>query len=271
MNLIERAKKIKLELNINELRENGIFRPPEKYKIRVTHPPLEFLGFKAEQEEIFSDEISGDVYIHYPFCPKPCGYCHFQIYPNQHHLIKELPDLLMKNIKLFKLKAESIHFGGGTPLFMASDKLDRILDALFTHLNPPDGIEVTIESRPQTLTKDKLRVLRKYPVNRINIGVQDFNKRVLRAIQRTDSGEDALMAIERAREAGFDNINIDLIYGCPYQTLEYWEINLRNAVEAKIPSITAYQLHIKEGTPVHSLFIEKPGEFPGEEQNLLMR
>ena len=103
MSLIERAKQKILELNIEELRKNGIFRPPELYKIRVTHPPLEFLGLKAKQEEIFSEELSGAVYIHYPFCPQRCGYCHFEIYENNNPLMKELPDLLIKNIRLLKL------------------------------------------------------------------------------------------------------------------------------------------------------------------------
>jgi len=267
MSIIEDAKEIRESLNIEELRENGISRPPEKFRMRVTYPPFSLIETTASKEEIYGySKLRGAVYIHYPFCPNECNTCQYDIYKYMGGYL----ELLKENIRMLNVEPTSIHFGGGTPTFARTHSLDCFLDFIFSFLNTGEGIENTIETRPSTFTEEKARVLKKYPISRLSIGAQDFNNPVLRAMDRNETEQSTRDAIKRARDHGFTNINIDLMFGLPDQTLQHWERNLEIVTTMAIPSVTTYHLYIRPDRPVYGMYLEQPERFPREDNNLLM-
>ncbi|MBW2984785.1 coproporphyrinogen III oxidase family protein [Candidatus Woesearchaeota archaeon] len=249
-----------------EVREKGISRPPEQYRIRVTYPPLATIESTVDEEKVRSSLLSGAVYIHYPFCSNRCGSCHFELYEDP----EGYAELLIKNILMLNVEPTSLHIGGGTPTSMEDKDFHELLHFLFSHTGG-SGIEVTVETRPDTLM-EKIDVLRKYQkwITRLSIGVQDFNDHVLAAIKRGHTAQQAIAAIDAAREAGFTNVNIDLMYGLPDQTLRDWERNLDMVLKLEVPSVTTYHLDIREDRPVHDLYQRAPYRFPDEDDNLLM-
>ncbi|MBI3600756.1 MAG: radical SAM family heme chaperone HemW [Nitrospinae bacterium] len=142
----------------------------------------------------------------------------------------------------------SIFFGGGTPTILESWQLLEILEACRGLLNLTTDPEVTIEANPETLTKDKLKELRKGGFNRISIGVQSFNDRLLKRLGRIHDSKKAYQGILSARDAGFENISIDLMFGIPDETLKDWESDIETALELNPEHISAYNLTVEKGT-----------------------
>lgn len=192
------------------------------------------------------------LYIHIPFCARKCNYCDFnsviqgtKIIDNYLHALgKELHALQERYV--FK----TVYIGGGTPSVLTEIQLEKLLHSVVRCVPVSEAEEYTVEVNPGTLTEKKVALLKEYFVNRISLGVQSFQDSLLKLLGRIHSGDDARNAFALLRMHGFKNINIDLIFGCPNQTLEDWEEDLKKAVELNPEHISTYALTYEEGTPL---------------------
>lgn len=218
-----------------------------------------------------SDVESFGIYIHLPFCLKKCNYCDFLSFllPSQDRVADYVlglkKEMQLAAPELEGLSAASLYLGGGTPSLLASRNLKDILFAAKNYFSLAPNAEVTVEANPGTLSMVKLREMRDMGVNRLSLGVQSMNNRLLTAMGRVHTAEEARTCYYLGREAGFENINVDLIYGLPGQTKEMWQDTLVN-VAALIPEhVSAYGLSLEEGTPWGDLYSQDRLSLPGED------
>jgi len=195
------------------------------------------------------------LYIHIPFCTAKCGYCDFNSYAGHDHLVPTYTDALITEASLWattlrERTIETIFFGGGTPSLTPSVDLGRILTAIRSELNVAVDAETSLEANPGSLSVEYLLELRGIGVNRLSIGAQSFDDDELRALDRIHSSDDARAAFAASREAGFDNVNLDFIYGLPEQPLERWQRTLEEALALAPEHLSLYALTVEEGTPL---------------------
>lgn len=198
------------------------------------------------------------IYIHIPFCKQACSYCDF--YFTTHLLEKQdfinalLQEVESRGGYLMDQKIETIYFGGGTPSQLSTEELKSIIDSIRNHFQVVEQAEITVETNPDNLTKAYLTQLFNIGVNRLSIGIQSFKNEDLDLMNRAHNAEEAKNCVSLAREAGFKNISIDLIYGLPNASLKNWKNNIEQALELDPEHISAYNLTIEEGTPLaHSV------------------
>ncbi len=201
------------------------------------------------------------IYLHIPFCDTKCIYCDFYSITN-HSRKNELIDCLIKEIedKSLSLKNkhfDTIFFGGGTPSLLSYDEFMHLFDSLYSNLSLSKESEITIEANPGTLNSDKLKQLKKLPVNRISFGVQSFIDSELKFLTRIHSSQQAIDSVKSAQDTGFENINIDLIFALPNQSSENWKYNLQKAIELNTQHIAAYSLIYEEGTVLFDMYENK--------------
>ena len=217
--------------------------------------------FKKEIKKVTSHQFfntkqqMAGIYIHIPFCKQRCTYCAF--YSSTLYNIKEkYVDALCKEIVMRKDYAGNaivgtIYFGGGTPSTLSIEQLQRICDTIYATYNISATPEVTIECNPDDLTPEFLAQLKELPFNRISMGVQSFNDTQLKRLGRRHNADKARQAVRNAREAGYDNISIDLIFALPGSTITEWEHDLDSAIALRPNHLSAYNLTYEEGTPLH--------------------
>jgi oxygen-independent coproporphyrinogen III oxidase len=198
------------------------------------------------------------LYLHIPFCEHKCIYCDFYSI-EQSGGYEGFVDALLKEIAMTaealddNLMFTSVFFGGGTPSLLATEQLRRILDGLHrAFLIAPDA-ECTVETNPGTVDIGKLRAYHRIGVNRLSIGVQSFVPGDLEFLTRIHSVQDAKRCFNDAREAGYDNINIDLMFALPTHTRERWLQNLEYVTALAPDHISAYSLTYEEGTPLYKM------------------
>ncbi len=201
-------------------------------------------------------------YIHIPYCVKRCGYCDFNTYtPSELKITEGLAqisnsyiDLLMMEIKAAKVQVgqsanvPSIFFGGGTPSLMQPDDIGRVISAIKSEFTLLPDAEITMECNPDTVTKESLAAFRAIGVNRVSFGMQSAVKHVLATLDRTHNPENLLQVTTWAKEVGFSEISVDLIYGTPGESLSDWQTSIDAALTLPITHISAYALIIEEGT-----------------------
>lgn len=214
-------------------------------------------------------EIS--LYIHIPFCKQKCLYCDFPSYAGKEKLMNEYIIALNKEIlqKAKEYRINSIFIGGGTPSYLNDSNLQTLLSTL-NRLNLKENLEFTVECNPGTLNKSNLEIMKKYNINRISMGLQSTKNSILKEIGRIHTYEDFKSNYFLAREIGFDNINVDLMFGLPNQTLEDWKNSLEEIVEVKPDHISAYSLIIEEGTCFYNLYEQDKLNLPDEEKERFM-
>lgn len=207
------------------------------------------------------------LYVHVPFCVRKCPYCAFYSIPVSGPLVDRYVAMLLREIEMAapELNPETIYFGGGTPSLLSAGHFSA-LARLFERLGWTQIREWTVEANPATLSLEKAKLLRELGVNRISLGIQSFNADVLRQLQRIHGPDDALQAFELLREAGFENINIDLIFGVPGQSLRVWTEDLAKALALRSEHLSAYELSYEEDTVFFERFTR--GEF-GSQEDLL--
>ena len=196
------------------------------------------------------------LYIHLPWCEKKCPYCDFNsheadILPEREYIEALLHDLEQDLPLIWGRSIESIFIGGGTPSLFSGDAIEQLFSGLRALLKLNPGIEITMESNPGSADAENFRAYRESGVNRLSIGVQSFNDVFLTSLGRIHNSELALQAFDAARTAGFDNINIDLMYGLPGQTLAQALADIQQAVELGVEHISHYQLTIEPNTLFH--------------------
>lgn len=191
------------------------------------------------------------LYLHIPFCRARCSYCGFNTYAGLEARIPDYVDALCREIQsaLF-LRGRTVYFGGGTPSLLPLEALERVLASLRSHFVLPDSAEITLEANPGTVDRAYLRGLRSLGVNRLSLGVQSTHPEELRRMRRLHTWEEAVEAVRMAREAGFENLNLDLIYGLPGQTMARWQRSLESALRLEPEHLSLYALTLEEGTPL---------------------
>ena len=195
------------------------------------------------------------LYLHIPFCTHRCGYCDFNTYAGLENLIPAYVDALIEEIHQSAASAgeplpvHTIFFGGGTPSLLPGTDVKRILDELRLAYLVSIDAEITLEANPGTLTPKKLFGLRQAGINRLSFGVQSANPEQLRLLERQHDFEDVIQGVKWARQAGFDNLNLDWIYGLPGQSLESWKSNIELAIGLAPEHLSLYGLSIEHGTP----------------------
>ena len=214
-------------------------------------------------------EIS--LYIHIPFCKQKCLYCDFPSYSGKEILMNEYIDALKKEIlqKSGKYSINSIFIGGGTPSYLKDSNLQSLL-ATLNKLNLKENLEFTVECNPGTLNKRNLDIMKKYNVNRISMGLQSTKNSILKEIGRIHSFEEFKSNYFLAREIGFDNINVDLMFGLPNQTIEEWKESLEEIAKLEPDHISAYSLIIEEGTHFYNLYEKDKLKLPNEDIERMM-
>ncbi len=190
--------------------------------------------------------MSCSLYIHIPFCKKKCPYCDFYSIEYNAELAKEYISVISEQIKKISYKIHTVYIGGGTPTVLAPFLLHKILVPLSKILKT--SRENTIEANPESLDRERLDLFRKYGLNRISIGVQSINDDKLKFLGRIHNAKQALAAVRNSRKAGFKNINIDLIYGLPEESLKNWENEMDEVVKLPVNHISCYSLGCEPGT-----------------------
>lgn len=206
------------------------------------------------------------LYIHIPFCKSKCGYCDFNSFGGLERLIPEYVEALVQEIRMRavdnKLKVSTVYFGGGTPSLLNTAQIEKVIDICRQHFQMEKNIEVTIEANPGSITPQWLSTVRDIGFNRLSLGFQSLDDNELKLLGRIHSGKQAVEAYTWARQAGFENINLDLIYGLPYQSLEQWQRILNNALSLAPEHFSLYPLTLEEttslGHSVESGFIPAP-------------
>ena len=200
-------------------------------------------------------------YVHIPYCVRRCGYCDFNTYtPAELSISSDLSstsrtyiDLLIKELEFAHqttgtAKVPTIFFGGGTPTLMESSDLGRVIKAISDKYELAPDAEITTEANPDTVTKEKLAALREAGFNRISFGMQSAVPHVLKSLDRTHNPENVFKATTWAREVGFNEVSVDLIYGTAGESLADWELTIDTARSLPISHISAYALIVESGT-----------------------
>ena len=207
------------------------------------------------------------LYIHIPFCKQKCLYCDFPSYAGKEKFMEEYIEALNKEIlnKADQYIINSIFIGGGTPSYLKDSSLRSLLITL-NKLNLKENLDFTMECNPGTLSREKLEIMKKYNINRISIGLQSTKNSILKEIGRIHSYEEFKNNYFLAREIGFNNINVDFMFGLPKQKLKDWKESLEEIVKLEPEHISAYSLIIEEGTLFHKLYEKDKLELPEENQ-----
>ena len=197
------------------------------------------------------------IYLHIPFCKHRCAYCDFNTYAGQEAMIPAYVEALIKEIEWLGKRlpftnyqsTQTIFFGGGTPSLLSESQFDSVMSALSSAFTLSASAEVTIEANPGTISPEKLDAIRKAGINRISFGVQSTVTEELQMLERSHDFFTVIDAVTTARKAGFDNLNLDLIYALPEQTLQSWQTTVKRILELEPEHISAYALTLEHGTP----------------------
>ncbi len=220
-----------------------------------------------------------ELYIHIPFCVRKCNYCDFLSFPGDTELRARYVEALCAEIKESESlgkgeEVTSIFIGGGTPSLLSGEQMGKILNSIKKHFTLAKNVEISMESNPGTLTGENLRGYRAAGVNRLSIGLQSTEDRLLKRLGRIHTYEQFLKNYELARHIGFDNINIDLMSALPGQTLRDYEKTLKKVLALEPEHISAYSLILEEGTPFYrddSILDSIPGEDEDREMYALTK
>ena len=212
------------------------------------------------------------LYVHIPFCKQKCMYCDFPAYQNLqdyyetyvYALVQEMDLWVSEHPESKERSIDTIYFGGGTPTELSIQQLQMIVDKIKSTFTITDDCHMTIESNPGEVDLQYLTKLVKLGFNRISFGVQTFDDKALTMLHRSHNGEKAKQAVYEAKEAGFTDINIDLIYGLPRQTLEDIQHNLNIVKDLPINHISTYGLQVEVGTYLYHLVQKNLISIPSE-------
>jgi oxygen-independent coproporphyrinogen III oxidase len=204
------------------------------------------------------------LYVHVPFCAQKCVYCAFYSEASSGELVNRYVAALVRELEIVAsdLKPKTIFFGGGTPSLLNLRQWETILRAM-EKFNLLGAEEFTIESNPATVSADKSKLLRDFGVNRISMGVQSLDEKLLDRLGRIHSRETVFKSFDILRKAGFDNINLDLMFGIPTQTMEIWRDTLNEATAMQSEHLSSYEVIYEDDTPLFQQL--QAGEFSVDE------
>jgi putative oxygen-independent coproporphyrinogen III oxidase len=204
------------------------------------------------------------LYVHVPFCAQKCAYCAFYSEASSGELINRFVNALVREMEIVAgdFKPKTIFFGGGTPSLLNLRQWEQILRAM-EKLNLLGAEEFTVECNPATVSADKARLLRDFGVNRISMGVQSLDEKLLDRLGRIHSREMVFKSFDTLRQAGFENINLDLMFAIPTQTMEIWRATLREVIAMQSEHLSSYEVIYEDDTPLFQQL--QAGEFSLDE------
>ena len=193
------------------------------------------------------------LYVHVPFCLSKCPYCDFNTYQGMEHAMAPYVEAAIEEGHLWGRRlgnppAATVFFGGGTPSYLASNQLGRLLSSLVSSFPLIEGAEVTAEANPGDLDDTKLRAMLAMGINRLSIGVQSLDNGLLGVLGRRHTAAEAVAAYRRARNAGFANVSLDLMYGLPHQSIEQWQASVQEVIDLAPEHLSLYGLTLEHGT-----------------------
>ncbi len=200
------------------------------------------------------------LYVHIPFCKSRCAYCDFNTYAGLSALLAPYVRALVREIRMWgerladggpPIPIRTLYIGGGTPSLLPPSLLAQVLEACREAFHLLPDAEVSLEANPETVDQESLTALRTLGVNRLSLGLQSTHADELRLLGRRHTFEDAVRAVQAARQAGFDNLNLDLIYGLPGQRVNRWRRSLERVLALEPEHLSAYSLTVEEGTPLY--------------------
>ena len=213
-----------------------------------------------------------EIYIHIPFCVRKCKYCAFFSIADRSDLFDAYVDALCREIELRADSGElieTIYFGGGTPSVLSVNQLARIISTIDRHFEIAPNVELTVEANPGTIDRKYLAELHASGVNRISLGVQSFNDRLLRSIGRIHSARQAIEIVEDAKSI-FDNVSVDLICSLPHQTPDELRQSIEQVRQLDVQHVSIYGLEVEEGTEFYRMREAGELELPSEEDDEAM-
>ncbi len=209
--------------------------------------------------------LVSSLYLHVPFCAHKCEYCAFYSAVPKEDLVGRYVSALVRELELVahELKPRTVFFGGGTPSLLNLKQWEQILKA-FERLGLLGAEEWTVECNPATVSADKAKLLRDYGVNRVSMGVQSLDERLLERLGRIHSREQVFKSFDTLRAAGFANINVDLMFAIPTQTMDHWRATLRDAIALGSEHLSCYEVIYEDDTPLFAQL--QAGEFSVDEE-----
>ena len=213
------------------------------------------------------------IYVHIPFCPTKCGYCDFNSYAMTGDIVERTVQASVREVRNSQHKgrpAKPLFFGGGTPTFLEESQLIRIFQAVLETHPPVAGAEITSEANPGTVDMEKFKAMRQSGFNRVSLGAQSFLDTDLIQLGRIHKSGEIERAVHAARDAGFDNVNLDLMFALPNQSLRGWKNNLERALALEPEHLSLYCLTIEQNTAYYKLQLRGQLNLPDDEQQVSM-
>ncbi|TCP53301.1 oxygen-independent coproporphyrinogen-3 oxidase [Tumebacillus sp. BK434] len=215
------------------------------------------------------------LYVHIPFCASKCYYCDFNSYVSTSDVMDRYLDGLDREMELVAAAydhepLQTVFFGGGTPTMFDARQTERMMQMLHRHFPLREGVEISVEANPGTVDPDKLSVLKDHGANRLSFGVQSFENDLLVKLGRLHDRDAVYRSWELARQAGFNSINLDLMFGLPGQTLEALDRTLRALIDLGPEHVSSYSLKVEEGTPFYTWHNRGQLILPPEEEETQM-
>ena len=212
------------------------------------------------------------IYVHIPFCKQKCYYCDFISYANKEEKTKEYVKCIQKEIEIESKKYSkdeyeitTIYFGGGTPSYISALYIENIINVIKLNYNVKDNVEITIEINPGTVNEEKILIYEKIGINRVSIGLQSTNDKLLKQIGRIHTYEEFLNCYKLVSKSKINNINVDLMLALPNQTIEDLEESLQKVINLKPNHISLYSLILEEGTKLEKMVSENIVKLPEED------
>ena len=207
------------------------------------------------------------LYIHIPFCKQKCFYCDFPSYARKDDLMSDYIEALLIELKekIKAYKVRSLFVGGGTPSYLNEENLSKLMKVI-KNINFIEDAEKTIECNPGTVSEEKFNIMKDGGINRLSFGLQTTKNNLLKGIGRIHTFEAFKDNYNLARSIGFNNINIDMMFGLPNQSVKDWTESLEEVAKLNPEHISAYSLIIEEGTPFYKLYNEDKLKLPSEEE-----
>ena len=212
------------------------------------------------------------IYIHIPFCTVKCMYCDFYSITEREDSIQRFINAITREIEMCNSDVsewtfDTIFIGGGTPSLLNGEKIEKIISALSKKFDLSNLVEFTIEVNPGEAPTEHLKLYKDYGINRLSIGVQSLQPRLLKFLTRIHDRKEVFQTFNNARDIGYDNINIDLIHSIPGQTLKLWKSDLEEIIRLNPEHISAYSLTVEKGTELFGMVKKKIFLMPKEEIN----
>ena len=220
--------------------------------------------------------MQAGIYIHIPFCAKKCVYCDFYSLSNRESDIDRFTNSMISEIEntdsdpVKDWQFSTVFFGGGTPSLLEAPQLEKIINALHRVFDLSRVNEITLEANPGEAPYTRLKAYRELGINRLSIGFQSFQPDLLHFLSRIHNEKDCFNTFSNAIKAGFDNINVDMIFNIPGQSCAIWEADLKKILRLNPNHISAYSLTVESGTPLHRQVVKKLIHMPDEDTDILM-